>query len=62
MGALGAIILAAAYRNLSLSVLWTSAIKTVNISAMILLIVMGGQYVCGRLFLPQVAWRLCKHC
>ncbi|MFI2817086.1 TRAP transporter large permease [Vreelandella piezotolerans] len=49
-GALGAIILAAAYRNLTLSVLWTSAIKTVNISAMILLIVMGGSMFAGVFF------------
>mgnify|MGYP003340087337 CR=1 FL=1 len=32
-GALGSIVLAAAYRNLTLEVLWNSAIKTVNISA-----------------------------
>ncbi|MGY4879085.1 TRAP transporter large permease [Vreelandella aquamarina] len=49
-GALGAIILAAAYRNLKTSVLWSSAVKTVNISAMILLIVMGGSMFAGVFF------------
>ncbi|WP_404345041.1 TRAP transporter large permease subunit [Vreelandella venusta] len=49
-GALGAIILAAAYRNLNVGVLWTSAVKTVNISAMILLIVMGGSMFAGVFF------------
>lgn len=49
-GALGAIILAAAYRNLKLPVVWSSAIKTVNISAMILLIVMGGSMFAGVFF------------
>ena len=49
-GALGAIILAAAYRNLTVSVLWGSAVKTVNISAMILLIVLGGSMFAGVFF------------
>ncbi|MDP3536166.1 TRAP transporter large permease subunit [Halomonas sp. M1] len=49
-GALGSIILAAAYRNLNVSVMWTSAIKTVNISAMILLIVLGGSMFAGVFF------------
>lgn len=49
-GALGSIILAAAYRNLNASVMWTSAIKTVNISAMILLIVLGGSMFAGVFF------------
>jgi tripartite ATP-independent transporter DctM subunit len=49
-GALGSIILAAAYRNLTLPVLWTSAVKTVNISAMILLIVLGGSMFAGVFF------------
>lgn len=49
-GALGSIVLAAAYRNLKIPVLWTSAVKTVNISAMILLIVMGGSMFAGVFF------------
>ncbi|PJX15329.1 C4-dicarboxylate ABC transporter permease [Halomonas sp. 141] len=49
-GALGSIVLAAAYRNLTLEVLWNSAIKTVNISAMILLIVLGGSMFAGVFF------------
>ncbi|AVI61292.1 C4-dicarboxylate ABC transporter permease [Halomonas sp. GFAJ-1] len=49
-GALGSIILAAAYRNLKVPVLWTSAVKTVNISAMILLIVLGGSMFAGVFF------------
>lgn len=49
-GALGSIILAAAYRNLKAPVLWSSAVKTVNISAMILLIVMGGSMFAGVFF------------
>lgn len=49
-GALGSIVLAAAYRNLTLEVLWKSAIKTVNISAMILLIVLGGSMFAGVFF------------
>lgn len=49
-GALGAVILAAAYRNLNASVLWNSATKTVNITAMILLIVLGGSMFAGVFF------------
>lgn len=49
-GALGAVILALAYRNLTLSVLWHAAIRTMNISAMILLIVMGGSMFAGVFF------------
>lgn len=49
-GALGSVILALAYRNLTRDVLWHAAIKTVNISAMILLIVMGGSMFAGVFF------------
>lgn len=49
-GALGSVILAIAYRNLTRDVLWQSAIKTMNISAMILLIVMGGSMFAGVFF------------
>ncbi|MCL7940816.1 TRAP transporter large permease subunit [Halomonas sp. ATCH28] len=49
-GALGAVILALAYRNLTLKVLWQAAIRTMNISAMILLIVMGGSMFAGVFF------------
>lgn len=49
-GALGAVVLAMAYRNLTLKVLWQAAIRTMNISAMILLIVMGGSMFAGVFF------------
>lgn len=49
-GALGAVVLAMAYRNLTLKVLWHAAIRTMNISAMILLIVMGGSMFAGVFF------------
>ncbi|WP_346797249.1 TRAP transporter large permease subunit [Halomonas sp. Bachu 37] len=49
-GALGSILLALAYRNLNREVLWHAAIKTMNISAMILLIVMGGSMFAGVFF------------
>ncbi|WFM70119.1 TRAP transporter large permease subunit [Halomonas sp. CKK8] len=49
-GALGAVVLAMAYRNLTLTVLWQAAIRTMNISAMILLIVMGGSMFAGVFF------------
>ncbi|QJQ95299.1 MULTISPECIES: TRAP transporter large permease subunit [Halomonadaceae] len=49
-GALGSIILAIAYRNFTLEVLKHAAIKTTNISAMILLIVMGGSMFAGVFF------------
>lgn len=49
-GALGSIILAASYQNLHLNVMWDSLMSTVNISAMILLIVMGGNMFAGVFF------------
>lgn len=49
-GALGSVLLALAYRNLTRDVLWHAAIKTMNISAMILLIVMGGSMFAGVFF------------
>ncbi|MBY7895970.1 TRAP transporter large permease subunit [Vibrio fluvialis] len=49
-GALGSIILAACYRNLKLHVMWNSLMSTVNISAMILLIVLGGNMFAGVFF------------
>lgn len=49
-GALGSVLLALAYRNLTRDVLWHAAIKTMNISAMILLIVMGGSMFAGGFF------------
>lgn len=49
-GALGSVLLALAYRNLSLGVLWNSAMRTLNISAMILLIVLGGNMFAGVFF------------
>ena len=49
-GALGAIILAASYRNLSFAVMRQSLMSTVNISAMILLIVLGGHMFAGVFF------------
>jgi len=49
-GALGAVVLALAYRNLTFEVLWLAAVKTMNISAMILLIVMGGSMFAGVFF------------
>ncbi|MDR5903598.1 TRAP transporter large permease [Halomonas icarae] len=49
-GALGAVVLALAYRTLSWDVLWNSALRTLNISAMILLIVLGGNMFAGVFF------------
>ncbi|MDT0501104.1 MULTISPECIES: TRAP transporter large permease subunit [unclassified Halomonas] len=49
-GALGAVVLALAYRTLSWGVLWNSALRTLNISAMILLIVLGGNMFAGVFF------------
>ncbi|MCA1769240.1 MAG: TRAP transporter large permease subunit [Halomonas sp.] len=49
-GALGSVLLALVYRNLTLDVLWHAAIKTMNISAMILLIVLGGSMFAGVFF------------
>ena len=49
-GALGAVLLALAYRTLSRNVLWNSALRTLNISAMILLIVLGGNMFAGVFF------------
>lgn len=49
-GALGSIILAACYRNLTTRVMWNSLMGTVNISAMILLIVLGGNMFAGVFF------------
>lgn len=49
-GALGAIILSACYRNLSLPVLWYALGRTVSITAMILLIVLGGSMFAGVFF------------
>ncbi len=49
-GALGSVILAACYRNLSWKVIKDSCIGTVNISAMILLIVLGGNMFAGIFF------------
>lgn len=49
-GALGAVLLALAYRTLSCNVLWNSALRTLNISAMILLIVLGGNMFAGVFF------------
>lgn len=49
-GALGAVLLALAYRNLNAGMLWHAAIKTMNISAMILLIVLGGSMFAGVFF------------
>jgi tripartite ATP-independent transporter DctM subunit len=49
-GALGAVVLALAYRNLTFKVLWHAAVRTMNISAMILLIVMGGSMFAGVFF------------
>ncbi|MDH2434615.1 TRAP transporter large permease subunit [Pokkaliibacter sp. MBI-7] len=49
-GALGSVLLALCYRNLSLAVLWDSCQRTVSISAMILMIVMGGNMFAGVFF------------
>lgn len=49
-GALGALILSACYRNLSWKILKESCMGTVNISAMILLIVLGGNMFAGIFF------------
>lgn len=49
-GALGAVLLALAYHNLNAGMLWHAAIKTMNISAMILLIVLGGSMFAGVFF------------
>ncbi|BBI60177.1 hypothetical protein HSBAA_14830 [Vreelandella sulfidaeris] len=60
-GALGSVLLALAYRNLTRDVLWHAAIKTMNISAMILLIVMGGSMFAG-CSLPLAVWQRCNQC
>lgn len=49
-GALGSVLLALAYRNLTAAVLWQAAIRTLNITAMILLIVLGGNMFAGVFF------------
>ncbi|MGO2501586.1 MAG: TRAP transporter large permease [Cobetia marina] len=49
-GALGSVLLALGYRNLTLSILWNAAIRTLNITAMILLIVLGGNMFAGVFF------------
>ncbi|MCE9662051.1 TRAP transporter large permease subunit [Halomonas sp. M5N1S17] len=49
-GALGALILSIAYRNLSLKILTNALTKTVTITAMILLIVLGGSMFAGVFF------------
>ncbi|QFT86405.1 Sialic acid TRAP transporter permease protein SiaT [Halomonas sp. THAF12] len=49
-GALGSVLLALAYRNLTAGVLWQAAIRTLNITAMILLIVLGGNMFAGVFF------------
>lgn len=43
-------LLALAYRNLTAGVLWQAAIRTLNITAMILLIVLGGNMFAGVFF------------
>ena len=49
-GALSATIIAIIYRNLSFEILWNSARQTMNISAMILMIVIGGSMFAGVFF------------
>lgn len=49
-GALGSVFLAAGYRNLRWAILWQSLQGTVNISAMILFIVLGGNMFAGIFF------------
>ncbi len=49
-GAVGAVLLSILYRSCSLSVLWESVLRTVNISAMILMIVMAGNMFAGIFF------------
>lgn len=49
-GALGAVILSVCYRSCKLKVLWESMLSTVNITAMILLIVMAGNMFAGIFF------------
>ncbi|MEL0658714.1 TRAP transporter large permease subunit [Psychromonas arctica] len=49
-GALGAVILSVCYRSCKLKVLWESMLSTVNITAMILLIVMTGNMFAGIFF------------
>lgn len=49
-GALGAVVLAMAYKNLSINILWNAAVQTMSISAMILMIVMGGSMFAGVFF------------
>ncbi len=49
-GALGSVFLAAGYRNLRWTILWQSLQGTVNISAMILFIVLGGNMFAGIFF------------
>ncbi|WP_045320240.1 TRAP transporter large permease [Limimaricola cinnabarinus] len=49
-GALGTIILAAIYRRISIGVLWTAMSHSAGITAMILLIVLGGSMFAGVFF------------
>ncbi|TDR15544.1 TRAP transporter large permease [Marinomonas communis] len=49
-GAVGAVLLSILYRSCSLPVLWESVLRTVNISAMILMIVMAGNMFAGIFF------------
>lgn len=49
-GALGAVILSVCYRSCTLKVLWESMLSTVNITAMILMIVMAGSMFAGIFF------------
>ncbi|MBD5770285.1 TRAP transporter large permease [Marinomonas colpomeniae] len=49
-GALGAVILSICYKSCKLTVLWESMLRTVNITAMILLIVMAGNMFAGIFF------------
>ena len=49
-GALGAVILSICYKSCKLKVLWESMLRTVNITAMILLIVMAGNMFAGIFF------------
>ncbi|WP_148861312.1 TRAP transporter large permease [Marinobacter fonticola] len=49
-GAAGALVLSALYRNLNLKVFWDSCGRTVNITAMILLILLGGHMFAGVFF------------
>ena len=49
-GALGAVLLSLCYKSCSVKVLWDSMLRTVNITAMILLIVMAGGMFAGIFF------------